>query len=295
MARPTKEGLDYFSLDVDIDQDDKVMLIEAAHGMAGFGLVIKILMKIYKEGYYYHWTEREQLLFSKKVNVDVNEVNVVINDCLRWGFFDCDLYDKYQILTSKGIQKRFFEAIKRRDSVKLIQEFVLINPAEIFKKPFTYINVAKTEVNETKTLVNVASSTQRKEKKRKAVDNNINVNGNSGKCSPESDETDFAAADFEKEWPKVQRLWESLSGRFASGEDIKPLLRAAKGDANLVVSVIEEKYRSYKPRSPGMKINSIGYFLQPIIEAMEVKESSKGKTDGYDSLIESTKRALGMG
>jgi len=29
MARPTKTGLDYFPLDVDMDNDDKIALIEA--------------------------------------------------------------------------------------------------------------------------------------------------------------------------------------------------------------------------------------------------------------------------
>ena len=31
MARPQKNGLDYFPLDVDMDQDDKIALIEAQH------------------------------------------------------------------------------------------------------------------------------------------------------------------------------------------------------------------------------------------------------------------------
>ena len=33
MARPLKEGLDYFPLDVDVDQDDKVAIIEGMHGV----------------------------------------------------------------------------------------------------------------------------------------------------------------------------------------------------------------------------------------------------------------------
>ena len=79
MARPIKEGLEYFPLDCDIDQDDKITLIEAQHGLIGFGIAIKLLMKIYNNSYFYEWTEKEQLLFSKRVNVNINEVNVVIN------------------------------------------------------------------------------------------------------------------------------------------------------------------------------------------------------------------------
>ena len=50
MARPQKIGLDYFPLDTDIDQDDKVAIIEAQHGMLGFSVVIKLLMKIIMTG-----------------------------------------------------------------------------------------------------------------------------------------------------------------------------------------------------------------------------------------------------
>ena len=88
MARPIKEGLDYFPLNVDIDQDDKIAIVEAEHGMIGFGIIIKILMKIYSESYYYEWTEKQQILFSRRVNVDINEVNEVINSCVKWGLFD---------------------------------------------------------------------------------------------------------------------------------------------------------------------------------------------------------------
>ena len=107
MARPIKEGLEYFPLDCDIDQDDKITLIEAQHGLIGFGIAIKLLMKIYNNSYFYEWTEKEQLLFSKRVNVNINEVNVVINDLVKWGFFDKNLFETEKILTSSGIQKRY--------------------------------------------------------------------------------------------------------------------------------------------------------------------------------------------
>ena len=55
MARPVKSGLNYFPMDVDMD--DKVELIEAKHGITGFGILIKLYQKIYKEGYYINWKE----------------------------------------------------------------------------------------------------------------------------------------------------------------------------------------------------------------------------------------------
>ncbi|HHV74298.1 MAG TPA: DUF4373 domain-containing protein, partial [Thermoanaerobacterium sp.] len=163
MARPQKDGLDYFPLDVDIDQDDKVQLIEAEYGIIGFAIVIKLLMKIYKEGYYYEWTEKEQLLFSKKVNVDINQVNDIINACLKWGLFDKDLYDKYKILTSKGIQRRYLEAVSRRKQIVIIKEFFLLDISKYQNIVFDNIN----QVNDDNNSINSDNNPQSKVKESK--------------------------------------------------------------------------------------------------------------------------------
>lgn len=127
MARPKKEGLDYFPLDVDIDQDDKVIIIIAKYGMQGFGILIKLLMEVYKNGYYYNWTEKEQLIFSSRVNVDINSVVSIVNDCIKWGLFDEEVFSNYNILTSKGIQERYILATSRRTDVSICEEYKLVN------------------------------------------------------------------------------------------------------------------------------------------------------------------------
>lgn len=143
MARPQKEGLDYFPLDVDIDQDDKIALIESQYGIEGFAIVIKIMMKIYKTSYFYEWTEREQLLFSKRVNVDINRVNVVINDCIKWQLFDEILFNTHKILTSKGIQRRYLEAVGRRQKVEMYREYLLLDK----KTVNVYKNLVIVDIN----------------------------------------------------------------------------------------------------------------------------------------------------
>jgi len=130
MARPQKRGLDYFPLDVDIDQDDKIQLVEALHGMTGFAVTIKLLMRIFKEGYYYEWGEMEHLLFSRRVNVDINTLTEIVNDCIKYGMFDKKTYETYKILTSSGIQERYFEATKRRKNVTVVNQYMLINDVE---------------------------------------------------------------------------------------------------------------------------------------------------------------------
>lgn len=157
MSRPIKQGLDYFPLDVDID--DKIELIEAKHGIVGFGIVIKLFQRIYKEGYFLYWNEQSVLLFSKRINVDINKVNDVINDCLCYQLLDKCLHKKYGILTSSGIQKRYLTAIDRRKEINLCKN---------------YINVDINGINVHINWINDDNNTQSKEDNSKE-DNSINV------------------------------------------------------------------------------------------------------------------------
>lgn len=125
MARPTRQGVDYFPLDVNLDS--KFKFIEIKFGLEGFALVIKIFQQIYSAGYWYKFDEDEKLLFAHEINVDINLVNDVIMEALTREIFDKHMYNKYQILTSKGIQKRYKEMVKRRKDVEIVLEYLLIS------------------------------------------------------------------------------------------------------------------------------------------------------------------------
>jgi len=154
MARPVKTGLDYFPIDVDMDTDDKTELIEAKYGIEGFGVLIKLLMRIYRNGYYYEWGENEQLLFSKRVGVPINRVNEIINDAVGWELFDKNMLKKYKILTSRGIQKRYLKAVSRRQQVEIIKQYLLLNKNCLNE----YINAVIVNINS----INDDIGTQRK-------------------------------------------------------------------------------------------------------------------------------------
>ena len=127
-----KSGIDYFPLDVALDE--KFELIEAEFGLTGFGVVVKLLQKIYGgQGYYVEWTKEVALLFAKKVGVGGNAVSEIVTASIERGIFDKTLYDKYHILTSKGIQKRYFEAVGRRTSVEIERAYLLVNVTDFIK------------------------------------------------------------------------------------------------------------------------------------------------------------------
>jgi hypothetical protein len=168
MARPLKEGLEYFPLNCDIDQDDKITLIEAQHGLIGFGIAIKLLMKIYSNSYFYEWTEKEQLLFSKRVNVDINMINAVTNDLVKWGFFNEKLFETEKILTSSGIQKRYLTASGRRQKVKILKKHLLLDNETIN----TCKNLVIVDIDNDTEVVNDNIGTQSKVKESK-VNNKV--------------------------------------------------------------------------------------------------------------------------
>src|SRR5699024_5984448 len=152
MARPKKIGLDYFPIDTNIDLDDKIQLIEAEFGIKGFAIIIKLFCKMYSDkGYYYKWTEVERLLFAKRTGESVGLVDNIVKRSVKWGIFDDSLFNQFQILTSEAIQSRFLDAIKRRDSVDVITDFVLFD-----------VNDYKNEVNVNINLVNVNNNPQSK-------------------------------------------------------------------------------------------------------------------------------------
>lgn len=165
MARPQKQGLEYFPLDVDMDQDDKLFFIEAKHGLTGFAIVIRLLMQIYKEGYYKHYSDdKDAFLLAKRLSVDVNVINNVVNDCINEDFFNRNLYEKYSILTSKGIQKRYLEACTRRKEVGIIKEYCLIDPKNYKNIVFEYINAVNVDINPDKCDITPAETPQSKVK-----------------------------------------------------------------------------------------------------------------------------------
>lgn len=126
MARPSKKGLEYFELDCVID--DKVKLLIAEFVMAGYGTIIRLYQKIYgEEGYYCHWDKDVALLFCQENGMGRKVVSEIINACIRRGLFDCGLYQRCQILTSKGIQKRYFRAASKKHGLKIVNDYLLID------------------------------------------------------------------------------------------------------------------------------------------------------------------------
>ena len=111
-----KTGIDYFPLDCYTDKN--IEIIEARFGLKGFAIMIKLYQMIYAEkGYYCKWNEETALLFSKRncnLKAGENIALEIANAAIKRGIFSEEKYKQYGILTSKEIQKTYFEIVKRR-------------------------------------------------------------------------------------------------------------------------------------------------------------------------------------
>ena len=155
-----KEAFDFFPLDVHLS--DKMELIEAEFGLIGFVVIVKLWMRIYgSRGYYCEFDEEVALMFSHKTGVGVNAVSEILNATFKRGIFDRTLYEKYKILTSKGIQERCMKMCSRRKRFEVEKKYLLISV------PISLENVYIKGENVNISEENVYIFTQSKVKERK--------------------------------------------------------------------------------------------------------------------------------
>lgn len=157
-----KRGIEYFPLDVVLD--DKFGLVEAEYGLTGFGVVVKLFQKIYGgQGYYIEWNSEVALLFASRIGVGGNVVSEIISTSIKRGIFDKTLYDRYSVLTSAGIQRRYLEAVGRRKNVELDKRYLLLDISEIGGN----VNILNENVNISTENVYISKQSKVKESKVK--------------------------------------------------------------------------------------------------------------------------------
>lgn len=169
MARPIKTGTDYFPLDVELDI--KMDFVESRYGNDGFSTIIKLWQKIYAEnGYYCKWDNDIAVLFAfkKANNIDIDKLDGIIKLALEKELFDKNIYEKYGVLTSAGIQKRYLLITERRKKVVINGDYLLIDiPTNSINVDINFINV---DINSK----NVDINTQSKVKESKGKESKVN-------------------------------------------------------------------------------------------------------------------------
>ena len=131
MARPIKQGLDYFPTDTTFWHSLKVRRLRQYCGsQAPHVLLVMLGLTYQEEGYFLEWNEEVCFLVAESAGTPEEFVTEVLEKALTLGFFHREIFEHYQILTSEEIQSRYIMATKKRKEVKLEAKYLLKLPAQ---------------------------------------------------------------------------------------------------------------------------------------------------------------------
>ena len=125
----TIKGLQYFPLDVNFFENNKIAIIISDYGLEATAVVLKLFSQIYKSGYYMDWNEKIGKIFSASFHTKYSYATIMnlVNSLVEEDIFNKKMYEQYHILTSEKIQNCYFSATVRRKKQKISNpEYLLI-------------------------------------------------------------------------------------------------------------------------------------------------------------------------
>lgn len=134
MAGRPKRGIEFAGWDVDIFENDvKIDELIDAQGWIGFSIYFYLCQRAYaSEGYFYKWSYANAATTARRMGGGIGSETVkqTVAVCLQIGLFDKRLFDLGDVLTSKGIQRRYAQAIQHRRCKSVIKKFWLLDSKE---------------------------------------------------------------------------------------------------------------------------------------------------------------------
>lgn len=178
MARPRKDGLDYYPMDVNFLGDIKVKKVIRSHGIQAVAVILHLLGTVYRDnGYYATYDDDILFITADELNLEESYVKSVVEKLLEVDFFNREQAEKNKVLTSIGIQERYRKATERRISVD-------INPSLCIQKPRS-------------TGENAYKSTQSKVKESKVKESKVKESSTSDLAeAPEFSKSETAVSDI---------------------------------------------------------------------------------------------------
>jgi hypothetical protein len=120
MARPRKEGMDYFPHDVHMSTDKKVKALRIMYGNDGYTFFNIALEMIYQEpNFELDVSDAETIqILASNVEVTTQKLSEMIATAVKHGCFDKERYTNDGVLTSNGILKRADVVTKKRVAMR---------------------------------------------------------------------------------------------------------------------------------------------------------------------------------
>lgn len=127
-------NIDYYPIEISIFQDAKVQKLIQYQGAKAATVYIYLLCEIYRNGYYISWNKTTVQLVMQALNLDVAFVKEVVICCAKVGLFNSEYLYKEEILTSKGIQKRYLRISKLCNNSTTIEDYSCIENKQSVKQ-----------------------------------------------------------------------------------------------------------------------------------------------------------------
>lgn len=134
MSGKPKAGISYAGWNTDIfENDTKIDELIDAQGWIGFSIYFYLCQRAYaSDGYFYRWSYANAATTARRMGggIRAETIKAVVATCLQIGLFDRGLFDRVGVLTSKGIQRRYMDAIQKRSYKRVDQNIWLLNAEE---------------------------------------------------------------------------------------------------------------------------------------------------------------------
>lgn len=134
MAGKAKKKLDYAGWSVDIfDSDTKIDKLLDAQGWIGFSVYFYLCQRAFgSEGYFYRWGYDDCASTARKMGCGIGSGTIleVVGYCLQIDLFNQRAFDRWGVLTSRGIQRSYWAVASTRRDRTVYKELWLLQDDE---------------------------------------------------------------------------------------------------------------------------------------------------------------------
>lgn len=134
MAGKAKKKLDYAGWSVDIfDSDTKIDKLLDAQGWIGFSVYFYLCQRAFgSEGYFYRWGYDDCASTARKMGCGIGSgtIREVVGYCLQIDLFNQRAFDRWGVLTSRGIQRSYWAVASTRRDRTVYKELWLLQDDE---------------------------------------------------------------------------------------------------------------------------------------------------------------------
>ena len=148
MARPPKEGLEYFPHDVYASSDEKIEPLILLYGSNGYAFYFIHLEYIYRnKDLEFDISDAEtREVIQQKLHISADEYNQILQTALKKKLFNPKYFDETGKLTSNGIKKRASSVFEKREKMRLAYE------RKVSASETTHIKKSKVKKKESKVI-----------------------------------------------------------------------------------------------------------------------------------------------